>query len=134
MALLSSGLLCFAWKTSPRAELWEQIVAEVVVGSGMYMVWVTATVYLQDLYTGHANSALAACAFVRYAVGAGFPMLAKPLYNKFGIRWVCSRRALSLESADRRCTVDSLVRYAGRSAHTFAHPVLLLREEGPWLE
>lgn len=62
--------------------------AEIVIGVGMYMVWVTATVYIQDLYVEHANSALAACAFVRYAVGAAFPTFASALYKKLSVHWV----------------------------------------------
>lgn len=65
-----------------------QLIAEIPVGAGMYMVWVTGTVYLQDLYVVHANSALAACAFVRYAVGSVFPLFAGPMYNKLEMRWV----------------------------------------------
>ena len=88
MALLSIGLLMFAW-TCTRSIPWGiQGFSEVVFGCGMYMVWVTATVYIQDLYVSHSNSALAACAFVRYTIGSAAPMISSVLRNKLGMPWV----------------------------------------------
>lgn len=88
MAMLSGSLLWFAWTADQNVPEIAQLLAEVPIGAGMYMVWVTGTVYLQDLYVVHANSALAGCAFVRYAVGSLFPMFAKPMYDKLGMKWV----------------------------------------------
>lgn len=88
MSILSVGLLCFAWKSSATAPWRDQALAEVLIGAGMYLVWVTATVYVQDLYLTHANSALAACAFIRYGIGASFPVFSKSMYNQLGIQWV----------------------------------------------
>lgn len=88
MTVLSLGLVCFAWKSSADIPWHEQALAEVLIGAGMYLVWVTATVYVQDLYLGHANSALAACAFIRYGIGAVFPMVGAAMYNKLGVQWV----------------------------------------------
>lgn len=88
MALLSIGLLTFAW-TCARHIPWQiQGFSEVLFGCGMYLVWVTATVYIQDLYVSHSNSALAACSFVRYTIGAAAPMLSSLLRRKLGLPWV----------------------------------------------
>ncbi|KAF2165257.1 hypothetical protein M409DRAFT_67499 [Zasmidium cellare ATCC 36951] len=87
MAILSFGLLLFSWTAVDRLPVIEQLLAEIPIGAGMYMVWVTGTVYLQDLYVIHANSALAACAFVRYSVGSVFPLFAASMYNKLGMPW-----------------------------------------------
>ncbi|GIZ46947.1 hypothetical protein CKM354_001005000 [Cercospora kikuchii] len=86
MALLSIGLLWFAYSCSPDTNWPLQAAAAIVFSCGMYMVWVTATVYVQDLYVSHSNSALAACAFVRYSVGAAAPMLSGMLREKVGLR------------------------------------------------
>lgn len=106
MATLSSGLLLFSWTANDRVSVIAQLLAEIPIGAGMYMVWVTyvkqipccsslrhadflsGTVYLQDLYVVHANSALAACAFVRYTVGSVFPLFASSMYDKLGMAWV----------------------------------------------
>lgn len=88
MAILSSGMLMFSWTAVDRIPVIEQLLAEIPIGAGMYMVWVTGTVYLQDLYVIHANSALAACAFVRYSVESVFPLFAASMYNKLGMPWV----------------------------------------------
>ncbi|KAK4505201.1 hypothetical protein PRZ48_003164 [Zasmidium cellare] len=87
MAMLSGGLLSFSWTTDRKLPVVAQLLAELPIGAGMYMVWVTGTVYLQDLYVVHANSALAACAFVRYAVGSVFPLFAGSMYDKLGMPW-----------------------------------------------
>ncbi|EMF15694.1 MFS general substrate transporter [Sphaerulina musiva SO2202] len=90
MALLSIGLLTFAW-TCARHIPWQiQGFSEVLFGCGMYLVWVTATVYIQDLYVSHSNSALAACSFVRYTIGAAAPMLSSLLRRKLGLPWAVS--------------------------------------------
>ncbi|WPA99428.1 uncharacterized protein RHO25_004045 [Cercospora beticola] len=86
MALLSVGLLWFAYGCSQETHWLLQAAAAIVFSCGMYMVWVTATVYVQDLYVSHSNSALAACAFVRYSVGAAAPMLSGMLREKVGLR------------------------------------------------
>lgn len=52
------------------------------------MVGVTATVYIQDLYVTHSNSALAACAFVKYTVSAAAPVISSMLRTKLGMPWV----------------------------------------------
>ncbi|CAK4034007.1 MFS general substrate transporter [Lecanosticta acicola] len=88
MIILSLGLLYFAWKTSSSTHWSDPATAEVLIGTGMYLVWVTATVYIQDLYVEHANSALAACAFVRYAAGAALSTFSAPMYEKLGVHWM----------------------------------------------
>ncbi|KXT17408.1 hypothetical protein AC579_5741 [Pseudocercospora musae] len=95
MALLSLALVWFG-QTSAQPHLpWAHLAsAETTMGVGMFMVWCTATVYVQDLYVSHSNSALAACAFVRYSSGAIFPLLAEPLRAVIGVSWAISSLGL----------------------------------------
>ncbi|PPJ50400.1 hypothetical protein CBER1_06972 [Cercospora berteroae] len=86
MALLSVGLLYFAYSCSPETDWLLQAAAANVFSCSMCMVWMTATVYVQDLYVSHSNSALAACAFVRYSVGAAAPVLSGVLREQVGLR------------------------------------------------
>ncbi|EME86002.1 uncharacterized protein MYCFIDRAFT_117225, partial [Pseudocercospora fijiensis CIRAD86] len=89
MALLSLGLVWFGQTSAHARWSWAHLAsAESMIGAGMFMVWCTATVYVQDLYVSHSNSALAACAFVRYSSGAIFPLLAGPMRTVLGVSWV----------------------------------------------
>ena len=54
------------------------------------MVFMPAVIYLVDVYLYDANSALAANAFVRSLVAAGFPLFATAMYKKLGNQWATS--------------------------------------------
>jgi fucose permease len=86
MALLSLGLVWFGLAGAPSVSWISQAGSEVILGCGLYLVWVTATVYIQDLYVSHANSALAACALLRYSAGAASPLLSGFLSETLGSR------------------------------------------------
>ena len=99
------------------------------------MVWVTATVYVQDLYVSHSNSALAACAFVRYSVGAAAPMLSGMLREKVGLRRVSSDVTLKMSNRLTFLRLDDHACWnCVCSARTSSHPLLLLWKEDQEVE
>ncbi|KAK5167151.1 uncharacterized protein LTR77_007881 [Saxophila tyrrhenica] len=88
--VLVVGLFWFAWTSFPSINPWPQIISGVFIGCGFVMVFMSGIIYLVDVYLFDANSALAANAFVRAAMAAGFPLFATPMYSKLGVQWATS--------------------------------------------
>lgn len=88
--LLPIGLFWFAW-TSDRDITWvPQVVSGIFTGMGIFLVFLPGQIYIVDVYLLNANSALAATAFVRSAMAAGFPMFATYMYKDLGVAWATS--------------------------------------------
>lgn len=54
------------------------------------MVFMSAIIYLVDVYLLSANSAVASNTVVRSALAAVFPLFATPMYEKLGVQWATS--------------------------------------------
>lgn len=54
------------------------------------MIFLQGLNYIIDVYKVNANSAIAANAFFRSWVGAGFPLFATPMFNNLGVPWAMS--------------------------------------------
>jgi hypothetical protein len=46
--------------------------------------------YILNVHTPYAASAVSASNFVRSIAGAGFPLLASPMYHNLGVSWATS--------------------------------------------
>lgn len=84
------GLFWFAWTSSPEMTWVPQVVAGIPIGCGIFMVFMPGQVYLLDIYTANAASALAANAFVRAALACAFPLFATPMFSTLGVDWAAS--------------------------------------------
>lgn len=84
------GLFWFAWTSFPSISAWPQIISGVFIGNGIIMVFMPAVLYLVDVYLLHANSALAANAFLRALTAAAFPLFSRAMYEGLGVQWASS--------------------------------------------
>lgn len=83
--LLAIGLFWFAWTSAPTSNPWPQILAGIPVGIGVQVVLLQSLAYLVDIYTTNSNSAISGTVIVRSLIGGGFPLLAIPMYQRFGV-------------------------------------------------
>lgn len=81
------GLFWFAWTSSPSITWVPQVVAGIPIGCGIFLVFVPGQVYIMDVYTENAASAMAGNAFVRAALACAFPACGEYLYNSLGVDW-----------------------------------------------
>ena len=89
-AILPAGLFWFAWTSDPHVHWAASVCAGVLIGLGMFLVWIQCFTYIIDVYLPVANSALAANGVVRSLFGAGFPLFATAMYHRLGIAWATS--------------------------------------------
>ncbi|KAF2841879.1 MFS general substrate transporter [Patellaria atrata CBS 101060] len=85
------GLFWFAWTAEAHVHPAALIVAAVPFGWGNLSLFISAALYLVDVY-GPLNgaSALAANGVLRYSMGAAFPLFTVQVYEKLGIGWATS--------------------------------------------
>lgn len=88
--ILPIGLFWFAWTSSPNIHPAPQIISGVFTGMGIFLVFLPAQIYIIDVYLMNANSALAATAFARALMAAGFPLFATYMYKDLGVDWATS--------------------------------------------
>lgn len=88
--LLPVGLFWFAWTSNPHISWPSMSAASILIGWGMYTIFIQCFSYLIDVYTEVANSALAANGVVRSFFGAGFPLFATAMYHRLGVPWATS--------------------------------------------
>jgi len=85
------SLFWFAW-TAKRDVFWmAPVAAGVPFGFGNLVVWISMAMYIVDTYAAlTAASAIAAGSFVRYLLGAAFPLFTKQMFENLGIGWAAS--------------------------------------------
>lgn len=88
--ILIGGLFWFAWTSFSDFTWIPQIISSVPIGCGIFLVFVPGQVYLMDVYTINAASALAGNAFIRAALACAFPLIATPMYDRLGVAWSMS--------------------------------------------
>ncbi|MCJ1299993.1 hypothetical protein MMC08_002787 [Hypocenomyce scalaris] len=88
---LPIGLFWFAWTARKDVHWISPVLAAVPFAWGNLCVFLSAALYLADVY-GPLNgaSALAANGFVRYVSGAAFPLFTVQMYSRLGIAWATS--------------------------------------------
>ncbi|KAJ5640799.1 hypothetical protein N7528_000424 [Penicillium herquei] len=91
--LLPAGMFWFGWTSSPHITWVPEAFAGVLLGAGVLLIFLQyahetdelesgkGLNYIIDVYTVHANSAIAANTFFRSWLGAGFPMFANAMVS-----------------------------------------------------
>lgn len=89
--LFPIGLFWFAWTAANPAIHWiVPALAGIVIGCGMFSVFIQCIGYLIEVYLPVANSAMASNGLVRSLFGAGFPLFAPIMYSRLGVDWATS--------------------------------------------
>ncbi|OAP65326.1 hypothetical protein AYL99_01298 [Fonsecaea erecta] len=89
--LLPIGLFWFAWTAKKDIHWISPIIATIPFGIGNMLVFCSCVLYLIDTYgplTG--ASAAAANGFLRYVIGAVFPLFTVQMYRGMGVAWATS--------------------------------------------
>ncbi|WWC95614.1 hypothetical protein V866_002479 [Kwoniella sp. B9012] len=85
------GLFWFAWTGIPITIHWiVPVLATVLIGMGIVLVFLGLMNYLVDAYLQYAASVLAGNAVVRSMFGVVLPLFTVNIYNSLGIRWAGS--------------------------------------------
>ncbi|KAJ5729710.1 uncharacterized protein N7483_004218 [Penicillium malachiteum] len=79
--LLPAGMFWFGWTSSPHIIWVPEALAGVLLGAGVLLIFLQGLNYIIDVYTVHANSAIAANTFFRSWLGAGFPIFANAMVS-----------------------------------------------------
>ncbi|KAF2178944.1 polyamine transporter 4 [Zopfia rhizophila CBS 207.26] len=88
--LMPAGLFWYAWTSNASVPWPSEVCAGVMIGCGMYTIFIQCFTYIIDCYTGMANSAMAANGAVRSIFGAAFPLFARHMYHNLGVAWATS--------------------------------------------
>ncbi|RDK39831.1 MFS general substrate transporter [Aspergillus phoenicis ATCC 13157] len=88
--LVPTGLFWYAWTSDPSIPWPSEVCAGILVGWGMYTIFIQCFSYIIDCYTDMANSAMAANGAVRSVFGAVFPLFANYMYHNLGVDWASS--------------------------------------------
>lgn len=88
--LVPVGLFWYGWTSSPSNPWLSEVCSGVLIGWGMYTIFIQCFVYIVDCYTEKANSAMAANGVVRSIFGAVFPLFAGYLFHNLGVDWAAS--------------------------------------------
>lgn len=89
--LFPAGLFWYAWTAANTHVHWiVPCLAGVMIGCGMFSVFLQCIAYLIEVYLPVANSAMASNSMVRALFGAGFPLFAAQMYSKLSIPWATS--------------------------------------------
>jgi len=89
--LLPIGLFWFAWSAKKEVHWISPILATIPFAIGNMLVFCSCILYLIDTYgplTG--ASAAAANGFLRYVIGAVFPLFTVQMYRGLGVAWATS--------------------------------------------
>jgi len=84
--LFAIGLFWFGW-TASRKILWvSPVIAAIFIGAGFSVVFQNCLNFLVDTYGGlYSASAVSANTFLRSLLGAGFPLIAMPMFHNLGV-------------------------------------------------
>ncbi|EMD60232.1 hypothetical protein COCSADRAFT_40663 [Bipolaris sorokiniana ND90Pr] len=89
--LLPVGLFWFAWTPRESVHWIVPVLAGVPFGWGTLAVFLASVTYLMDTYQAtNGASAIAANGFLRFILGAIFPLFTIQMYENLGIHWAGS--------------------------------------------
>ncbi|QKX53842.1 uncharacterized protein TRUGW13939_00922 [Talaromyces rugulosus] len=88
--LVPAGLFWYGWTSDPAIAWPSEVSTGILIGWGMYTIFIQCFTYIIDCYTGISNSAMAANGAVRSIFGAVFPLFATYLYHGLGTDWATS--------------------------------------------
>jgi MFS family permease len=83
--LFAIGLFWFGWTAKPPVPWPVPVVAAGFIGAGFNVIFQQCINFLVDTYQLYAASATSANTFLRSLMGAGMPLVAKPMFNKLGV-------------------------------------------------
>ncbi|KAF7592802.1 hypothetical protein BBP40_012485 [Aspergillus hancockii] len=81
------GMLWFGWSAQTRAHWMAPIIGSGVVGLGIVTGFLVVQVYLVDVFTIYAASAMAANNVIRSVFAALLPMSGPAMYDRLGYGW-----------------------------------------------
>lgn len=80
-----TNLVCFeSWLTSRHLGV-SPVFAAAFIGAGFNVIFQQCINFLVDTYGLYAASAVSANTLLRSLLGAGFPLLAKPMFHNLGV-------------------------------------------------
>ncbi|KAK9319126.1 major facilitator superfamily domain-containing protein [Lipomyces orientalis] len=84
----SAGMFWFGWTGFRSSIHWMAPTASgVFIGFGILCIFLQCFNYLIDSYLSFTASVFAANAILRSAIGAGFPLFARQMFDNLGIEW-----------------------------------------------
>ena len=85
--LIPIGFLLYGWTAKYHVHWIVPIVSTSLIGIGNIAVFMSVTMYLVDVFTIYAASALAANAVIRSVIGAVLPLAGQKMYLTLGLGW-----------------------------------------------
>jgi len=86
-ALIPIGFFIYGWTAKYHVHWIVPIIATSLIGIGNIAVFMTVSMYMVDVFTIYAASALAANAVVRSVIGAVLPLAGQKMYETLGLGW-----------------------------------------------
>jgi MFS family permease len=83
--LFAIGLFWFGWTADPKISWISPVFAAGFIGAGFNIIFQQCINFLVDTYAEYAASAVSANTLLRSIAGAGFPLLARPMFNGLGV-------------------------------------------------
>ena len=83
--LIPAGMFWYAWTAAPGIYWASPVCANLLIGSGMYLLFIQGFNYIVDCYTGMANSAMGVNGAMRGIFGASFPLFATQMFQGLGV-------------------------------------------------
>ncbi|EXJ77977.1 hypothetical protein A1O3_09136 [Capronia epimyces CBS 606.96] len=81
------SLFWMAWTAYPSVSIWSPILASVLFGYGVIMIFISSYMYLIDSYETYAASALTFATLARYNCAGGMTVVGIPFYRNMGHHW-----------------------------------------------
>lgn len=79
------GMLWFAWTATPDISWASPVCASILIGCGMYLLFIQGFNYFVDNYTSMANSAIRVNRSMRSVFGDVFPLFANQMVQALGV-------------------------------------------------
>ncbi|KAH7018044.1 MFS transporter [Microdochium trichocladiopsis] len=86
-------LFWFGWSSRPDIHWIMPIIGTAWFSIGAFLLFNSVMNYLSDAYPESVASILAGNDFLRSALGAGFPLFARAMYERLGVAWASSTLA-----------------------------------------
>ncbi|KAE9988982.1 hypothetical protein EG328_003298 [Venturia inaequalis] len=97
--LIPLGLLWYGWSSDPSVHWSSQVLAGLMFSTGLFIIYISCLVYIVNCYLATANSAISANTCVRAIFGAAFPLFAKTMHLRLGVKWATSTLAFIAAAA-----------------------------------
>ncbi|KAF5313288.1 hypothetical protein D9619_002999 [Psilocybe cf. subviscida] len=88
--LFTISFFWFAWTSFPHLSYWVPMLAGLLIGYSIQLIFLGLVNYIVDAYLPVAASALAGNTVVRSLFGAAFPLFGPNLYGALGPQWAAS--------------------------------------------